>query len=119
LSRFAFNSADAQITKHFIALKTFLGEDNIEGADDTPESIEISLIHMSLISTSLACGGHSQRSLLGCVKVVIVRQSSYHGAGQAHGERKNRLPHNSLALTRLANDSLQAFDSGVAVPPDC
>ncbi|KAJ3567889.1 hypothetical protein NP233_g6074 [Leucocoprinus birnbaumii] len=67
-----------EITKeYFISLKRFLWEEGVRGANDTPKTCKIYPPAKDIYAWS--------RSPLGKIKVVIIGQDPYHGAGQAHG----------------------------------
>ncbi|KIY43757.1 uracil-DNA glycosylase, partial [Fistulina hepatica ATCC 64428] len=62
---------------YFIALKKFLWEEGVRGADDSPRSLKVYPPPRDIYTWS--------HTPLGKVRVVILGQDPYHGAGQAHG----------------------------------
>jgi len=62
---------------YFIALKRFLWQEGVKGADDSPKSLTVYPSPRNIYSWS--------NTPLGRVKVVILGQDPYHGPGQAHG----------------------------------
>ncbi|KAF5359422.1 hypothetical protein D9756_003307 [Leucocoprinus leucothites] len=67
-----------EITKgYFLSLKRFLWEEGVRGANDTPKSCRVYPPAKDIYAWS--------KSPLGKIKVVIIGQDPYHGAGQAHG----------------------------------
>ncbi|KAL9714208.1 uracil DNA glycosylase [Leucoagaricus gongylophorus] len=67
-----------EITKdYFISLKRFLWEEGVRGPNDTPKSCKVYPPAKDIYAWS--------KTPLGKIKVVIIGQDPYHGAGQAHG----------------------------------
>ncbi|TFK40249.1 uracil-DNA glycosylase-like protein [Crucibulum laeve] len=62
---------------YFLSLKRFLWEEGVRGVDNTPANIKIYPSPSNIYAWS--------NTPLGKIKVVIVGQDPYHGAGQAHG----------------------------------
>ena len=81
---------------YFIALKRFLWEEGVRGADDSPKSLKVyparkyATFPPLAVPESFGCTARNiyswSNTPLGRVKVVILGQDPYHGSGQAHGE---------------------------------
>ncbi|KAA1467329.1 uracil-DNA glycosylase [Dentipellis sp. KUC8613] len=63
---------------YFISLKEFLWKEGVQGPDDSAKNLKVYPAPKNIYSWS-------NYTPLGKVKVVIVGQDPYHGAGQAHG----------------------------------
>src|ERR1700722_17856874 len=82
---------------YFISLKRFLWEEGVRGADDSPNTLKVYpsrqfdvLLCESWTLNLLAAARNIyawSNTPLGRVKVVIIGQDPYHGAGQAHGNK--------------------------------
>ncbi|TFY55222.1 hypothetical protein EVG20_g9399 [Dentipellis fragilis] len=64
---------------YFISLKEFLWKEGVQGPDDGAKNLKVYPAPKNIYSWS-------NYTPLGKVKVVIVGQDPYHGAGQAHGK---------------------------------
>jgi uracil-DNA glycosylase len=80
---------------YFIALKRFLWDEGVRGADDSPKTLKVypsrksDICSSKDIVTELVISARNiyawSNTPLGRIKVVLVGQDPYHGRGQAHG----------------------------------